>query len=52
MSSKTYAELLDIINKQDAVIVTQNETITKLVNDNFEQENMINELMQDRVDAK
>lgn len=42
MQSKTEicTELLEIINKQE-------EIIAKLVNENLEQENMINELMQD-----
>lgn len=37
---KVCEELLEIINKQE-------EVIAKLVNENLEQENMINELMRD-----
>ena len=38
-------ELLEIIEKQTEIIVQQKETIDRLVNENAEQENMINELM-------
>lgn len=36
-----------MISKQEDIINTQNDLITKLVNENAEQENMINVLMQD-----
>ncbi len=38
-------ELLEIIEKQKDMIDKQNETISKLVNESAEQENMIDELM-------
>lgn len=48
MSRKTKicCELLDIIDKQEEMIKKQNELIAKLVNENAEKENMINELLQ------
>jgi len=46
MSSKLYYDLLEITEKQDDIIKKQNEVITRLVNENLEKENMINELMQ------
>ena len=46
MKTKLYYDLLDIIDKQDKMISKQMETIAKLVNENMEQENMINELIQ------
>ena len=45
MNLKTALELLDIIDRQ-------NTLITELVNENFEQENMINELMKDYADIQ
>jgi len=44
--TKLYYDLLEIIEMQDEMIRKQNELITKLVNENVEKENMINELMQ------
>jgi hypothetical protein len=44
--SKLYYDLLEIIEKQEEMISKQRETIAKLVNENLEKENMINELMQ------
>ena len=44
--TKLYYDLLEIIEMQDEMIRKQNELITKLVNENAEKENMINELMQ------
>jgi len=38
-------ELLEIIEKQKDMIDKQNETISKLVNESAEQEDMIDELM-------
>ena len=38
-------ELLDIIKKQEDMIVKQNEIISKLANENMEKEAIINELM-------
>ena len=46
MKSKLYYDLLEIIEKQDEMIRKQNELITRLVNENAEKENMINELIQ------
>lgn len=37
--------LVELINLQETMIMKQNELITKLVNENAEQENMINVLM-------
>jgi hypothetical protein len=45
MNLKTALELLDIIDRQ-------NTLIAELVNENFEQENMINELMKDYADIQ
>lgn len=42
--TKTYFELIDLIEQQNEVITQQGETIEKLLNDNVEKENMINEL--------
>ena len=42
MNLKTALELLDIIDRQ-------NRLIAELVNENFEQENMINVLMQEHI---
>ena len=42
MNLKTALELLDIIDRQ-------NRLIAELVNENFEQENMINVLMQEHL---
>lgn len=38
-------ELLEIIEKQTEIINKQNETINKLITENAEKENLINELM-------
>jgi len=43
MNIKTCMDLLEIIDKQ-------NDIIAKLVNENMEQENMINTLMQERIE--
>lgn len=48
MKNRLYYDLLDIIEKQDKMIAKQNETISKLVNENMEKENMINVLTQDQ----
>jgi len=42
--TKTYFELIELIEQQSSVITKQADMITKLLNDNAEQENMINEL--------
>lgn len=39
--------LLEVITRQEEVIARQNKLIVKLANENFEQENMINVLMQE-----
>ena len=41
--------LLEVITKQEEVITRQNDLIAKLANENFEQENMINVLMQESI---
>lgn len=43
--SKTCMELLEIINQQEEMIKKQNETIARLVNENAEKGNMIDELV-------
>ena len=43
--TKTYFDLIDLIEQQNLVIKKQSETIVKLLNDNAEQENMIRELI-------
>lgn len=43
--TNTYFDLIELIDKQSKVIKKQSKTITKLLNENAEQENMINELM-------
>lgn len=42
---KLYYDLLEIIQMQDEMMVKQNNLISKLVNENMEQENMVNVLM-------
>jgi hypothetical protein len=42
-------DLLELIEKQNEIIIKQGETIEKLVNENAEQENMINVLMKEKV---
>jgi len=44
---KNYLDLLDIINQQEKIIVKQNETIARLINETAEKENMLNEIMKD-----
>jgi hypothetical protein len=39
--------LLELIEKQEEIIEKQNKTIAELVNENYEQENMIKVLMRD-----
>ena len=46
---RTCLELLEIIKQQEEMIIKQDEVIARLVNDNAEQENMINELMKDYI---
>jgi len=43
--TQTYFDLIDLIEQQSNVITKQADTITKLLNDNAEQENMIKELL-------
>jgi len=43
-------ELIEIGYRQDQIIENQKRIIAKLVNENAEQENMINELMRDVVE--
>lgn len=42
---ETYFDLIELIEQQSQVIKKQSDTITKLLNENAEKENMINELM-------
>ena len=42
--------LLELIDKKEKVIIKQNETIAKLLNQNAEQENLINVMMQEHTD--
>ena len=44
------AQLLDLIGKQEETIVKQNEIIARLVNENFERENLIAVLMQEQTE--
>jgi uncharacterized membrane-anchored protein YhcB (DUF1043 family) len=48
-SFSTNNELLKLIEHQQRIIEHQNTTIEKLVNENAEQENMINELMKEQL---
>lgn len=41
------AELLELINSQEEMLIKQNKIISHLVGDNLEKENMINVLMQE-----
>lgn len=43
--TKTYFDLIELIEQQEKVIKSQSEVITKLLNENAEQENLINELL-------
>lgn len=43
--SETYFDLMEIIEGQNSVIVSQNSTISRLLNDNLEKENFINEVL-------
>lgn len=43
--TKTYFDLIDLVEQQNDVITKQSETIAKLLNETAEQENMINELL-------
>ena len=47
METKTYLELVEIIEGQRSIISKQIDMIVKLLNQSAEQENMINELMND-----
>lgn len=49
MQHKTYFDLIDLIEQQNAVIINQSQMIIKLVNENVEQENLINVMMNDTV---
>lgn len=42
MYNKTYFELLELVEQQQETIKAKDETISKLININVEQENMIN----------
>lgn len=45
MTPDAYEEMLDLISHYENLIKKQNETITRLVNENAEKENLINELI-------
>lgn len=45
METKTYIELIELIEGQRSIINQQANTIKDLLNQRWEQENMINELM-------
>ena len=47
IETKTYLELVEIIEGQRSIISKQIDRIVKLLNQYAEQENMINELMND-----
>lgn len=49
MEDMAYFDLIDLVEKQGKIIKQQAETIAKLVNENVEKENMINEFMKDVV---
>ncbi len=42
--SKSYFDLMDLIEQQSEVIKNQSNIITRLLNDNVEKENMIQQL--------
>lgn len=46
--TKTYFDLIELIDQQATVIQSQSQSIVQLLNDNAEQENMINEMMRER----
>jgi len=45
LENQTYFDLIELVEKQGEIIKQQAETIAKLVNDNAEKENLINELL-------
>jgi len=47
MEDTTYFDLVELVEKQGKVIKQQADAIAKLVNENMEKENLINELMRD-----
>jgi len=49
LEDMAYFDLIDLVEKQGKIIKQQAETIAKLVNENVEKENMINEFMKDVV---
>lgn len=48
LTEKSYFDLVDLIEQQGQVIKNQSDTITKLLNENIEKENMINALMKEQ----
>jgi len=44
--TKTYFDLIELIEQQCNIIKHQSETITKLISDNAEQENLIKEMFE------
>lgn len=43
--TKTHFDLIDLIEQQEKVIKNQSDVIIKLLNENAEKENLINELL-------
>lgn len=48
MRNSLCLELLEVIEKQDEILATEKLLIKKLVEDNAEKENMINELLKQK----
>lgn len=48
MRNSLCLELLEVIEKQDEILATEKLLIKKLVKDNAEKENMINELLKQK----
>ncbi len=49
MQNNLCFELLDVIEKQDEIIEKEKQLIKRLVADNAEKENLINEFLRDEV---
>lgn len=48
-TNELHKHLLEVIEHKDQLIEKQNEMIAKLLNENAEKENMINELMKEHL---
>jgi len=44
-------DLLEVLSQQESIIISQNETIAKLIDEVAEQESIISELMRGNCDA-